>query len=73
MGVDGPDHGIRNHFQVVRSGMKGILGSNLDPKSRQFFINFLAGIDRAALACCRERLAEIDMPAEKLVLLAANP
>jgi ubiquinone/menaquinone biosynthesis C-methylase UbiE len=70
MGLDGPDEGVRRRFNAVRSGMHSILKSNLDQQSKTFFVNFLAEIERAVLAFCRERIAHLDMPSQKLVVLA---
>jgi len=69
MGVDGPDDRTRRHFQQVRSMMAGIARSNLDAGGKQFFINYAAEIERACLAFCSERMAQMDMPAQKLVVL----
>jgi len=69
MGVDGPDDKTRRHFQQVRSMMAGIARSNLDAGSKQFFTNLSAEIERACLAFCGERIAPVDMPAQKLVVL----
>lgn len=70
MGLDGPDQAVRGHFHKVRAGMQSILSSNLDVASRKFFIAFLADIERALLAFCAERIAPIDMPSQKLLVLS---
>jgi SAM-dependent methyltransferase len=70
MGLDGPDAGTRGDFAKVRA-MIGALGASAkDPQSQQFITGFLAEIERAVLSFCAERIAEIDMPSQKLVFLA---
>lgn len=70
MGIDGPDNGVRAHFGNVRAGMQQIHDSKLDAQSKQFLVNFMVEVERAMLAFCKERLAAIDMPSQKLVVLA---
>lgn len=69
MGLDGPDQAVRGHFHKARAGINGLLNAKLDPPSRQYLVNLLADIERATLAFARERIAEIDMPSQKLVAL----
>ena len=69
LGLDGPDDGLRRGFNTVRVSVQKLLRSELDPQSRKFFIDFLAEIERAALGFARERIAELDMPSQKLVVL----
>jgi SAM-dependent methyltransferase len=69
LGLDGPDDGLRRRFNTVRASVQKLLGSELDPQSRKFFIDFLAEIERAALGFARERLADLDLPSQKLVVL----
>ena len=69
LGLDGPDDGLRRRFNTVRVSVQKLLRSELDPQSRKFFIDFLAEIERAALGFARERIAELDMPSQKLVVL----
>ena len=40
-------------------------------RSRADFKKFLSEVESATLNFCRERLAEVDMPSQKLVVLAA--
>jgi hypothetical protein len=40
-----------------------------DPQFREFFDELQANLDRAFLAFCKERIAEIDLPSQKLVAL----
>lgn len=70
LGIDGPDQAGRAHFHRVRAGMQTLLGSNNDPNVRGFITEFLANVERAALAYCRERIAPVDLPSQKLVVLA---
>ena len=70
MGLDGPDSGVRGHFHRARANMRAFIAAMDDAPSRAFAVNLLADIDRAALAFCRERIAPIDLPSQKLVVLA---
>lgn len=70
MGLDGPDHAVRGHFHRVRANMRAFIAAMDDAPSRAFAVNLLADIDRAALAFCQERIAPIDLPSQKLVVLA---
>ncbi|MHC4217268.1 MAG: class I SAM-dependent methyltransferase [Planctomycetota bacterium] len=69
LGLDGPDHGPRQRFNSVRGYVQKLLASDLDPQSKHFFIDFLTEIERAALGFARERIADLDMPSQKLVVL----
>jgi SAM-dependent methyltransferase len=70
MGIDGPDDGLRAQFNEIRTRTKQLFSSNLDDATRNFFVDYLAGIERALLAFCRERIADVDLPSQKLVVLA---
>ena len=70
MGVDGPDSGTRGYFHRVRTGIQNVLNSPLDATNRTYFIDLFAEIERALLAFCGEHMADIDLPAQKLVVLA---
>ncbi|MEE8459596.1 MAG: class I SAM-dependent methyltransferase [Phycisphaerales bacterium] len=72
MGLDGPDDGTRRHFHKVRAGVSKLLGSNLDEQSRAFLVDLLTEIELATVGFARERVAEIDLPAQKLVVLRKN-
>ncbi len=69
MGLDGPDDGTRRHFHKVRAGMSKLLASNLDEQSRAFLVELFTEVELAAVGFARERVAEIDLPAQKLVVL----
>jgi SAM-dependent methyltransferase len=69
-GIDGPDTGPRNQFNAVRNGMNQILALQMNQDLRQFFIKFLSEVEQATLTFCTERIAEVDMPSQKLVVLA---
>lgn len=70
MGIDGPDAGARADFYRVRSRAAQLLAS-AQGATHEFLVEMLADIDRAALNFSRERLAEIDLPSQKLVILSA--
>lgn len=69
MGLDGPDNGVRKSFNQVRGLSQTMLKSANDSGTRQFIVDFLAEIERSILAFCRERIADTDMPSQKLVVL----
>jgi SAM-dependent methyltransferase len=71
MGVDGPD-ASRAHFNAVRARLKMLLDSGLNPDARRFIVDLFAEVERAAVAYCRERIAEVDLPSQKLVVLARD-
>jgi len=72
MGVDGPDQGLRAQFNSVRAGMNQILSSPMNDQAKQFFMKFLVDMETSMLNFCRERVAEVEMPSQKLVVLAAR-
>ena len=72
MGLDGPDAGTRGQFNKVRGMISTLKTSVRDEQSQQFMTAFLTEIERAVLSFCRERVAEIDMPSQKLVFLAPS-
>lgn len=69
MGIDGPDHGARLHFNRVRAATSKLLASPNSEQTRGFLIEMMAEVDRACLAFCADRLADAQMPSQKLVLL----
>jgi SAM-dependent methyltransferase len=70
MGIDGPDDGTRGSFTKVRSMINTLGGSAQSEQATKFIVGLLTEIERALLGFCRERVAEIDMPSQKLVFLA---
>ncbi len=70
MGIDGPDDGVRKHFNAVRATQQQLLQQNADPNVRQLLANFFAEIDRACVSFAAERMADVDLPSQKLVVLA---
>lgn len=69
MGIDGPDDATRKHFHQVRSLTKQLLDGVNNDQSRAFITQLFAEIEHACLSFCTERIAQIDMPAQKLVVL----
>ena len=51
--------------------MKQLLSSQMNDQTRQFFVKFFVDLETSALSFCRERVAEVDMPSQKLVVLTA--
>ena len=72
MGLDGPDTSVRGQFNTVRNGMTQILALQMNEQTRKFFLEYLTGVETSVLNFCRERIAEMDMPSQKLVVLAAT-
>jgi SAM-dependent methyltransferase len=70
MGLDGPDISLRSQFNAVRTGMTQILALQMNDQTRQFFLEYLTSVETSVLNFCRERIAEMDMPSQKLVVLA---
>lgn len=72
MGLDGPDNGLRAKFNMIRGASKQILQGNMDEGTRKFFLNFFNELEHTLLAFCRERISDVDMPAQKYVVLRRN-
>ena len=70
MGLDGPDQSVRGRFQKVRAEIQAINRGLADGSSRAFFTQFLIDLEECLLAYCGERIAPIDFPSQKLVVLA---
>jgi SAM-dependent methyltransferase len=70
MGIDGPDSGVRRQFYNVRSGINQIMSLEMNDQVRQFVKQFLIEIESSMLNFCRERIADIEMPSQKLVVFA---
>lgn len=69
MGIDGPDNATRRHFYAVKSMVDQLVKGLDTDQSRNFITQLFAEIEKANLAFCTERIAQIDMPAQKLVVL----
>jgi len=69
MGIDGPDAGTRKRFAAVKAMTQQLLGGVANEQSRQFVTQLFAEIEHACIEFCNERIAHIDMPAQKLVVL----
>lgn len=69
MGIDGPAARSRGHFVLVRAAQQMLLDSPMTEENRRFFQALFVNIEQAALAFCAERIAPIDMPSQKLVVL----
>lgn len=69
MGIDGPDAGTRKRFAAVKAMTQQLLGGVTNDQSRQFVTQLFAEIEHACIEFCTERVAHIDMPAQKLVVL----
>ena len=70
MGIDGPDNHTRGLFMRVRQQAQALINGVADVNGKQFVVNMLTDVENAVLGFCRERIAEIDLPSQKLVVLA---
>jgi hypothetical protein len=57
-------------FSQVRAAQKMLLATKSDPATLKFFHEMFITIERATMAFCAERIAQVDMPSQKLVVLA---
>jgi SAM-dependent methyltransferase len=69
MGIDGPDNQTRGMFMRVRQEAQALINGVADANGNRFIVNFLTNVENAVLSFCRERMADIDMPSQKLVVL----
>ena len=53
----------------MRAGVNQLLASKLDERSRQFLIGLFGEIELATVGFARERIADLDLPGQKLVVL----
>ncbi len=72
MGIDGPDAGVRDHFNRVRAVQQQLLTVTSDPAAKAALVEHMAEIERATIGFCKERIAPIDMPSQKLVVLVRD-
>jgi SAM-dependent methyltransferase len=70
MGIDGPDSDTRGMFMKCRQQAQALINGVADANGNRFIVNFLTDVENAVLSYCRERVAEIDLPSQKLVVLA---
>ena len=70
MGIDGPDATTRGLFMRCRQQAQSLINGVADANGNRFIVNFLTEVENAVLTYCRERVAEIDLPSQKLVILA---
>ena len=73
MGVEGLDTGVRNQFYAVKAGVQQIMSLTTDAAAKAFFVKFLSDVETAAMNFCRDRMAESELPSQKLVVLAKEP
>ena len=71
MGMDGRDDGLRAQFNRVRAGANQLLSMNMNAETKGFMVGFLRDVELSILNFCGERVADVDMPSQKLVVLAA--
>jgi len=69
MGIDGTEDGARKLFNLVRQRSSLLMNSSNNDNTKSFITQMLGEIEHAAIEFCRERIAEIDMPSQKLVVL----
>jgi SAM-dependent methyltransferase len=69
-GLDGPDTDVRARFNAVRKGMQFLWTTCPNDQTRRFVFDFFVEIEKAVLAYSNERIAPVDAPSQKLVVLA---
>ncbi len=69
MGIDGDENHSRSQFAQIRAAQKMLLNIKADASTLQFIRELFITIDRAAMAFCAERIAPVDMPSQKFVVL----
>jgi hypothetical protein len=72
MGLEGLDSGTRSHFNTVKVGMNQIMGLCVNDQAKAFFVKFLSDIETAALSFCHDRISDLELPSQKLVVLSAT-
>ena len=71
MGLEGYDTGLRSHFYAVRAGVQQILELSVNDQAKSFFVKFLSDVENSVLSFCKDRLADQELPSQKLVVLGA--
>ena len=69
MGIDGPDDGTRLGFCKVRAAVSNLFSLPLNDQTRKFLVELFCDVERAAVSYARERVADVDLPGQKLVVL----
>jgi SAM-dependent methyltransferase len=72
MGLDGPDDHSRAPFNRVRGRIAQLMNASTNPDTKKFLAELFVDVEQAAMAFTRERVAEIDFPSQKLVMLVAR-
>jgi SAM-dependent methyltransferase len=72
LGLDGPDSGLRGQFNQVRGQMNQILTMQTNDSTKTFLVKFLGDLESSVLNFCKERFADVEMPSQKLVVLAGK-
>ena len=72
MGIDGPENSLRARFQHIGTTMATILKSDMEESSRRYFMDFFTELDDALVEFCKERIAPVDLPGAKFVVLKRN-
>ena len=69
MGLEGHDGGMRSQFYAVKAGIDKIISLSTDANAKAFFVKFLSDIELSMLHFCKERIADQELPSQKLVVL----
>lgn len=72
LGLDGTDDGLRGQFNQIRGKMQQILALPANDDAKKFFVQFLGDVESTVLNFCKDRLADVEMPSQKLVVLAGK-
>jgi hypothetical protein len=70
--LDGTDSGLRGQFNQVRGQMNQILTMQTNDSTKTFLVKFLGDLESSVLNFCKERFADVEMPSQKLVVLAGK-
>ncbi len=68
-GLNGSDDGIRQLFHTEQAGIRSIIQSNLNEETLSFFTNFMIDVENAVIAFATERIADQDLPSQKLLVM----
>ncbi|MEL6329968.1 MAG: class I SAM-dependent methyltransferase [Planctomycetota bacterium] len=68
-GVEGPDGGARTTLFSVQSMRREFRAKLRDPQLREGFGRLMVEMERAALGFCEDKIAPIDLPGQKLIIV----
>ena len=69
LGVEGETYERRRLFDVVRDKYNTLHEGANSPQSKQFVRDLMVDVEQAVLSFCEDRIPDIEMPSQKLVVL----